>query len=68
MADRGTHRATPGRSAVGSGRGTDAGLGLRIQVVEEQVEAGAGLVVVEAMKMENEPPVAARRPWRGGFT
>lgn len=31
------------------------GLVLRIQVVEgQQVEAGAGLVVVEAMKMENE--------------
>lgn len=31
------------------------GLVVRVQVVEgEQVEAGAGLVVVEAMKMENE--------------
>jgi biotin carboxyl carrier protein len=31
------------------------GLVLRIQVIEgQQVETGAGLVVVEAMKMENE--------------
>jgi pyruvate carboxylase subunit B len=38
------------------------GLVVRIQVVEgQQVEAGAGLVVVEAMKMENE----LRAPGRG---
>jgi acetyl/propionyl-CoA carboxylase alpha subunit len=38
------------------------GMVVRVEVVERQrVEAGAGLVVVEAMKMENE----LRAPWAG---
>ena len=44
-----------GRRSAGEVRAPMAGLILRVEVTEGQrVEAGAGLVVVEAMKMENE--------------
>jgi pyruvate carboxylase subunit B len=44
-----------GQGAVDEVRAPMAGLILRVEVAEGQhVEAGAGLVVVEAMKMENE--------------
>ena len=49
--------AGKGRGAGGSGtvRAPMPGLVVRIEVAEgQQVDAGAGLVVVEAMKMENE--------------
>ena len=52
-----------GRPAVGGGtvRAPMPGLVVRIEVAEgQQVDAGAGLVVVEAMKMENE--LRAPRP------
>ena len=53
-----------GQPAVGGGtvRAPMPGLVVRIEVAEgQQVDAGAGLVVVEAMKMENE----LRAPRRG---
>jgi biotin carboxyl carrier protein len=57
--------AVSGKTQPGAGGGTVhapmPGLVVRIEVAEgQQVDAGAGLVVVEAMKMENE--LRAPRP------
>jgi len=58
---RGGRRQEPARPRRGTVRAPMPGLVVRIEVAEGQhVDAGAGLVVVEAMKMENE--LRAPRP------